>query len=572
MTDRPEPAEARAFVDALFGSALPTPGADLRVALWRKRDKRSIYVADAAAAARTVAGERDMYVCVSLAQRDLGPKHRVRSIGDVGVHGSAAIAGVSADIDVNGGPENKTGAAGSLDEALDLVRSIAEPTITVTSGHGLQAWWLLEDGAWVFRTVEERDRAARLASQWIALVDQHARRRGWKVDHTQDLARLMRLPDTVNGKGGLDVACRGWPTPVHEQDGPRYSVERLGELVHGVAPAGPGDGQLVLGATTAALDPTASPDSALFMALMDNSEKFRRTWRHTARDGVMWTMSEWDLSLASQAVQAEWTDQQITDLLAFHRRERGGEKLDRPDYFERTVAKARTQGRKADQVRDRDDALDDLEVIADQPAASIDPDATISAFNRVMGGPNVKEFVQDGRDPQTARFSLVLDNGEVVRLGRIRDVTDLGRFRDSLAVVTGHLLPSDIKRSKWQGAVQALLNVRVVRESVDDTPEGTVADWLGRYLYERIPPDPGDDAKDAACRRQEPFQEDDRVHVYASSFAAFVRQALRVNLPDHEVKDLLRAAGFERVTVHYVRDDDQPSTRSYYARSRDDLD
>lgn len=556
--------EAAAFLDELFGSALPTDGADLRVALWDKPTKRSAYYRATAPAAEAAHRARDLYVCVSLANGDLGARSRVTN------QTAAGIAGVTADLDVVGGPEDKKPgkAAPTIEAALDLARSIAPPTLTVHSGYGLQAWWLLDDGAWVFRTVDDRQAGARLAAQWIALVDQQARQAGWRIDHTQDLARLMRLPDTINAKGGLEAPCRGWPEPIADQDGPRYSVEDLGRLVHGVQPAGQ-PAQLALAADLD-FDPEASPPADKLLALMDNSEQFRRTWRHTRRDGAAWTTSEWDLSLASQAAQAEWTTDEIAALLAYHRREHGGEKLDRPDYFERTIARARTQGRKVDAERERDDALDDLEDLADQ--ARPDPDQTISAFNRVMGGPAVKEFVQDGRDPGTARFSLVLGNGDQVRLGRIRDVTDPARFRDALAVVTGHLLP-DVKRAKWHGAVQALLKVRVVRESEDDTPDGVVADWLSRYLYERLPPEPGVEARDQACRRKEPFEDDDRmVHVYASSFAGFVRQALRVSLPDHEVKDLLRAAGFERVTVHYVKADDQPSTRSYYARARNGID
>lgn len=568
MSDRR--AEAFAFLSALFGTD-PFPG-DLKVALWTKGDKRSSYFGSAAIAADAATGGGvDVYVSVSLAPKNLGGKSRVKNAN------AAGLAGLWADIDVVGGPEDKKPgqAAPDLAAAWDLARAVLPPTLTITSGYGLQAWWLFDDGPWLFGTTEERARAAQLAAGWIALVDNKARELGFSIDHTQDLARLMRVPGTVNAKGGGAAPVKGWPDSVVEQDGPRYSLDELAQLALTATPA---NGratvqvQAELDANELGFDPAASPPADKLMALLENSEQFKRTWRHTRREGTSWSMSEWDLSLASQAVQADWSDKEIADLLAMHRREHGGDKLDRPDYFARTIGKARRQQRHQENEVARQDALDDLEERSEETRP--DPDATIAAFNRVVGGPKVKEFVQDGRDPQTARFTLVMANGEPVRLGRVADLMSQDRFRGSFAVVTGHVLQK-VKPSRWDSAVQALLKVREVRESEDDTAEGTVADWLSRYLYERLPATTDDEAKDAACQRKEPFEDDvdgDRlVHVFGASFGAFVRQALRINVPDHEVKDMLRQAGFERRTVHYEREDGRISTRSYYAGERSSI-
>lgn len=566
MPDRREQqAEAFAFLRALFGDAPPKrpDGLETKIALWTKADKRSHYYAASKPAADTLAGRPDVYVSVSLAPKNLGAKRRVKSAE------SAGIPGLWADVDVVGGPERKTGAAPDLDAALELVNAVLEPTVTLTSGYGLQAWWLLDDGPWIFGGAEEREQAARLAAGWISLLDAEARTRGFGIDHTQDLARLMRLPGTVNAKGGGEAPVAGHPAPIAEQDGPRYAFEALATLARERAPKNGASLLLVqsqLDSNEAGFDPSASPPADKLVALLENSEMFARTWKHTRREGTSWSMSEWDLSLASQAVAAEWADEEVLGLLAMHRREHGGEKLDRPDYFARTLSKAKRQARTDEAERRREDALEDLADAADDPQP--DPDATIAAFNRVVGGPPVKEFVQDGRDPSTARFALVMANGDHVPLGNAAAVMSQDRFRAAFFTVTGHVLPK-VKQKDWDAAVQALGKVRQVRESEDDTPEGTVADWLSRYLYERLAPHPGEDAKDAACEAKEPFEEDGLVHVFAASFGAFVRQALRVNLPDAEVKVMLRAAGFERRTVHYQRRDGQPSTRSYYAGQRE---
>lgn len=558
--------EARAFLTDLFGATPPRrpDGLETKIALWTKSDKTSHYVATAEQGAALAAGRRvDVYVSVALAPKSLGARQRVRNAN------AAGIPGLWADIDVVGGPEGKEKAAPSLEAAHELACRLLEPTVTITSGYGLQAWWLLEE-PWIFGSDEERARAGQIAAGWIAVLDGRAREAGWKVDHAQDLARLMRVPGTFNGKGGQEAPVAGWPSPVDQQDGPRYELESLAKIALQAAPPAAlnGSGQLALPGEGAdfALDPAGQPPFDKMEALQENSEMFRRTWRHTRRDAKDWSMSEWDLSLASQAAAVGWTDQEISDLVAAHRRRWGGEKLDRPDYFARTIARARVDLKRADDDRAREDALDDLEVHAQE--ASPDPDATIAAFNKVVGGPPVKEFVQDGRDPGTARFMLVMANGDPVRLGRVDGLLSQDRFRGSFLVVTGHVL-TKVKAQRWDSAVQALFKVRQVREAEDDTPEGAATDWLGRYLYERLPPRPGEDAKDEACRTKEPFEEEGQVYVYAESFVGFARQALRVNLRPEEIREMLRAAGFERRTVHYQREGGSLSTRSYYAGPRE---
>ncbi|MEK6271616.1 MAG: hypothetical protein AABM42_03090 [Actinomycetota bacterium] len=89
--------------------------------------------------------------------------------------------------------------------------------------------------------------------------------------------------------------------------------------------------------TTSQSQPT--PPETKLAALIDNSESFRGTWQRT-RSEPSWSDSEWDMSLASQAVAAGWTDQEVCDLLVAGRQKHGG-KAKPLDYYERTIGKAR---------------------------------------------------------------------------------------------------------------------------------------------------------------------------------------------------------------------------------------
>lgn len=327
------------FLAELWG---PQPPHGTYVQLWRLRDRRTFYLQAHQAADYYAAGHEDVYTGVALAHADHGPRRRCPA------HQAAAIPGLWLDIDVNGGPDRKHGVAPSLDHAAQLAKTALDPTITIASGHGLHAWWLF-DTPWRFETTEEQQAAAQASAQWQHLHRQHALKDGWTVDHTHDLARLLRPPGTINAKGGQRA-----PVTLLEAGGPRY---HRALLLEAAAQAGPiplpaaiDDSGDVL--VDVAHRPEASPPQDLFHALLENSPDFKRTWAHARPQA--WSMSEYDLSLCTQAAQAGWTDQQLADLIAMHRRVHDpyDPKGARPDYVRRTVAKARASHQRTQGVRE----------------------------------------------------------------------------------------------------------------------------------------------------------------------------------------------------------------------------
>jgi hypothetical protein len=144
----------------------------------------------------------------------------------------SAIPGVWSDVDVQGPAHKASNLPPTMDAACDLLAELpVNPTLVIDSGHGLQAWWLFRE-PWYFDDDAERGRAARLVLDWQALIQQHAQRHGWQLDATQDLARVLRLPGTLNHK--LDPRAVRF---VLQDERRRYNPAELAEFCADVAPS-----------------------------------------------------------------------------------------------------------------------------------------------------------------------------------------------------------------------------------------------------------------------------------------------------------------------------------------------
>lgn len=312
------------FLRLLWGD--PSP---LLIQLWRMNDRRSLYLKSAAGGDYYADGQVDVYTAVALAHKDHGAKTRAHA------NQAAAIAGLWLDIDVDGGPENKTGGVPDLTAALALAHAITAPTVLVRSGYGLHAWYLF-DKPWRFRSRADQQRAAEASAQWYALHRTWAQARSWGLDHTHDLARLLRMPGTHNGK---DVQ----PVPVTVDPRSSYARHAREQLLDLAAEAGPVDVDLHPSRPGAGAQLELAVDRdvlrAKWSALMANVDEFADAWHHRTAHGTDWTMSEWDLSLASQAALAGWTDPEIRELIRAHREHHqpGDPKARRVKYLERTV-------------------------------------------------------------------------------------------------------------------------------------------------------------------------------------------------------------------------------------------
>lgn len=321
------------FAAALFGHELQE---GRYIATWGLRDKKSKWWRSAQSL-DILTGHSDTFIGVALAAKDYGTTRRLPAADAIG------IGGLWLDLDVQGGPDGRDHGAPTKAAALEVGAAVLEPTLVVDSGHGIHTWHLLPE-VWRFRSRLEQHEGAEFAARWYALHAKIAADAGWHLDQsTRDLARIMRLPGTVNAKGGQSV-----PVVVVENGGPRYELDVLRARTSDVRPRG-GDAREIQPATIATVGELrfqrgTAPPADLLRALLENSPEFANTW-YRQRPEFVDDQSRHDLALADVAAQAGWSDQDIATLIGSHRG--WDEKAFRRDYMTRTIGLARTMAEQA---------------------------------------------------------------------------------------------------------------------------------------------------------------------------------------------------------------------------------
>lgn len=112
------------------------------------------------------------------------------------------------DLDI-AGPNHKTTKILPPDEATARKvieeSGLPEPTLWISTGGGLHPYWLLKTPM----EITDRERVKQVSVGWQKIIAHTAKRLGYFVDGTAvaDLARIMRIPGTVNRKNGAEQPC-----------------------------------------------------------------------------------------------------------------------------------------------------------------------------------------------------------------------------------------------------------------------------------------------------------------------------------------------------------------------------
>lgn len=134
-----------------------------------------------------------------------------------------SIPGLWADLDIGeiGHKPASLPNPATEQEALSIVEGLPDASMVMHSGGGLQGFWLF-DAPWVFETNEERAAAKKAVQEWANLLEDRGRQLGFHVDKVADLARILRVPGSINHKEGLKR-----PVQIRWTDKPSHDLEEI---------------------------------------------------------------------------------------------------------------------------------------------------------------------------------------------------------------------------------------------------------------------------------------------------------------------------------------------------------
>lgn len=187
--------DIQSFLSLLFGTVIPD---ESRVLIWTKKPNESFYftsVEEAADTALSLAASRDVYVGCGLRRIGLSVHRRGGNTDVVQLHG------FHADIDYGSRGSGKNYFPDETSALRFLKSCPAVPTIVISTGGGLHAWWLFKE-PWELFEESERSLAAETCRVFGRALVAAAKVRGHDIDYGSDLAKVLRLPNTLNYKYG----------------------------------------------------------------------------------------------------------------------------------------------------------------------------------------------------------------------------------------------------------------------------------------------------------------------------------------------------------------------------------
>ncbi len=521
------------------------------IALWTLQDKRTHFYKNTPkqASINRFAG-KDLYFALGfqpLEQRT----NRAKANAVVG------IPGLWADIDYlsDGVAHKKGNIPTSQKEAMKLIEAMPlTATFINCSGHGLHAYWLFKE-PWFFSSPKEWKDAESITKRWEELLRIEAARHGWTVDSVYDLARILRVPGTMNMKN-KDNPCKCEvlvynPNARIEVDSVRAVLPALNALTPDTKSATTEKTEKQVKAEARhknfILRSDAEPPAEKLTILQENDPEFAQMWAQKKAPQSDKSPSGWDMMLTHKLCAARWTDQEIVDTLLFFRRVKlqADMKLHRVDYFANTILKART-------LFQRQGAADQLGEIQEERQAAgreLNDETRAEILAGLRDVLRIQDIVRIDKyleDPPI--YFIVTERGSTL-IGTVDKIVSQTQFRYILAATFGVSI-QHFKSQQWNNIVQSVLDICIdVPVSMESSEEGTLLAYLHDYLAgfgNRIGRD-----KDAAYRMRMPFQMGDRICIFATKFTKWLKGEHGVGMSLQKVGRLLLRIEAESTSLNF---------------------
>jgi hypothetical protein len=526
------------------------------ILIWSLKGKQSYWFRDVSAAAEIVEKARgaDVYVGVGLANCEYGPGNRC------GSDEIAGIPGLWADLDLKSEAHNKPLPA-TIGEALTIIPAALPPTIIVSTGNGAHVWWLFKE-PWIFENDGERKQAAALSSRFQTLLRYNANQSGWAFERLSDLARVLRIPGTVNAKDPGNPK----EVEVHSSTDLRYNPSDFERYLNEQAIPDAGAEERAAKQFTERftkqslvinLD-AAIPDDML-TRWVEQDARFRKTWERQRDDLNDQSGSGYDLALACFGIGNGLSDQQIVDLIVHHRRIHGEQRRTRLDYFQRTISRAaKSTGRPAPTFHGASLAFNAPAGPQSRLSGATSDNGTQTAETGAVGqtqkaqlcdrvsqilGVHILRLVKvPGKEPV---YLMELEQGRIEF--DVAKLTSQRAVNLAFAAKAGKIIPS-FKPQPWRDLTQMMLDACTVVEGTDDLEfEGAARVQIDKYLSENpyIPTLEGTTAHD----KLKPVVHQDKITVSATDLQIYINISTGQNYSVKAAAAMLAALGAQAVRV-----------------------
>lgn len=144
----------------------------------------------------------------------------------------AYLTCIAGDYDVHGPAHTAENLPPSKDVVLEHLSSLPKPpTVVIDSGYGIYGFWIFRK-PYATPDPERRLKAAGVVSGYGKHLTQQLRDRGWALDYTFDLPRMLRVPGSLNFKLETPVQSK-----IIDSSGPYYDFEDFEDFEETVGPA-----------------------------------------------------------------------------------------------------------------------------------------------------------------------------------------------------------------------------------------------------------------------------------------------------------------------------------------------
>ncbi|MFA5445582.1 MAG: hypothetical protein WC262_11490 [Bacteroidales bacterium] len=532
---------------------------NLNILIWQKKGKKSYWFTDIDKIVNYLEKNKDqsdIYVGVGLSPKDYGLKNRCPA------NEIAGITGFWSDIDIQNGVHKKKNLPASVEEAKSLFPE--EPTCVIHSGHGIQAWWLFRE-PWIFDNEDERLKAQAMCEAWHRQILDRAEVHDWTVDATFDLSRILRIPGTKNLKNKDDVRdvkliASNWTL--------RYEPDDLVPSV--VVEKGKKEN---IKTDRIVLRPDAAPPTEKWEALMSAEPKFKRSWNHDRKDLSDQSPSSYDFSLASIAFQAEWTDQEIVDLLIAHRRRHKVDLKLRKDYYLRTLEKLKLERLNQERINEmleiQSQKITETKIAlmeASNNDTSLEHSEILARLEKILGV-RIERLQKFLSEPPSYRLQTVSTNISIESAG---DIISQTKFRIKIADATGVVI-RPFKKDEWSDIAQLILNAcEEIEVGEESTEIGFMNSLLRKYLRKNTNFVVLKSLEEYSEKIQEegfPFSLEGYTYISLSELRRFIRVSSGDLLTTKQVGKLLRMAGWVNCKLDVIIDGKRTSRSLFKIKS-----